>query len=483
MNPYSRLVPRLNGAEIEDRFDYYLGLARKGVAGFIVFGGEIETVREGIKKLQRASANPLIIASDLEQGLGQQIHGGTIFPPAMAIASAIASQYHPLDKEGSEGGWSSNLNLLRRTFDAFAVEARYAGINTIFAPVLDINTNPDNPIIATRAFGEDPETVSLFGCEMVRVLQENGIIACGKHFPGHGDTEIDSHMTLPVVRKELSSLENVELVPFRDAIREGVKMIMLGHLSVPAIDPSGEPATISPRIISCLRSEMEFKGTVISDAMNMGALAGYDEDKASLMALDAGVDIILHPSDPDRTASYLLRKKWEPGPLKRFVLPGEQEDSPDFSGHQRLSDELARMAVTFKGKEDMRLSKPFLIVLKEDKEGKGSFFVSAMRQRYSDIGHVEIAPGDNIPLSQIPGDCDLLVAIFSKIRAWKGGPSAWLLSAVEALDKPTTTFISFGNPYVLRRISRGSRIFAYWDARSAQEAVAEILTSNKRGKR
>ncbi|HYA32189.1 MAG TPA: glycoside hydrolase family 3 N-terminal domain-containing protein, partial [Thermodesulfovibrionales bacterium] len=213
MNPYSRLIPRLNGTEIEERFGYYLSLVKKGIAGFIVFAGELETVRSKLAELQDASEHPLIIACDLEQGLGQQIESGTLFPPAMAIASALKG----VDRQHAKA-------LLNQVYTAFAEESLYAGINTILAPVLDINTNPDNPIIATRAFGEDPDSVSFFGCEMVSVLHRNGIIACGKHFPGHGDTEIDSHISLPVIRKKISDLENVELVPFRKAISEGLSM-------------------------------------------------------------------------------------------------------------------------------------------------------------------------------------------------------------------------------------------------------------------
>ncbi|HWR59334.1 MAG TPA: glycoside hydrolase family 3 N-terminal domain-containing protein, partial [Thermodesulfovibrionales bacterium] len=382
MNPYSRLVPRLNGKEIEERFDYYLGLVKKGVAGFIIFGGELETVREGIRRLQSAADHPLIIASDLEQGLGQQIEGGTVFPPAMAIASAIKK----LGKENAE-------HLLKELYTAFALEARYAGINTIFAPVLDVNTNPDNPIIATRAFGEDPETVSFFGCEMVKTLQDKGIIACGKHFPGHGDTEIDSHIGLPLVRKDRAVLEDTELVPFKRAISEGVKMIMLGHLSVPAIDPSEKPATISEEIISYLRTKLDFKGIVISDAMNMGALAGYDENEASLMALRAGVDIILHPSDPGSVASYLHKKNWKSVPLPPLVLQGGgKQNQPELSRHQRLSDELSRSAVSLQGETALSITKPFVAILKEDSQDRAGFFVDVMKERFGNFGHIEMGP-------------------------------------------------------------------------------------------
>jgi beta-glucosidase-like glycosyl hydrolase len=464
MDHYSRLIPRLNGADIEREFAYYLDLVRKGVAGFIVFGGELEAVREGINRLQKASDHALIISSDLEQGLGQQIEGGTIFPPAMAIASALKG----LDRIQA-------ASTLRQLYTAFALEAKYAGINTIFAPVLDINTNPENPIVATRAFGEDRETVSFFGCEMVRILGQHGITACGKHFPGHGDTKIDSHIGLPVLKKELSALESMEIVPFGRAVREGLRMIMLGHLSVPAMDPSGRPATISKKIITYLRSRLNFSGIVISDAMNMGALSGYDEDEASLMALDAGVDIILHPSDPDRTAAYLQDKNWKPGSFKGLIPPKEEENPPDFDGHQRLSHELARMAVTLEGGEKTRLSKPFLIILKEDKEEDGIFLIRAMKKLYYDFGHMEIVRGDDIPWSRIPQERDLIIAVFSRIRAWKGGTGTWLASTIEKFDGRAKTFISFGNPYVLRNVTKSARMFAYWEARSAQEAAAGQL--------
>jgi beta-glucosidase-like glycosyl hydrolase len=195
-NYYQFIIPRLNGSEIRKNFSYYRSLVKKGVAGFIVFGGELNTLRKYLAALQSESELPLIISSDLERGLGQQVKGGTLFPPAMAIASAVKGIQNSKLK-------TQNLKLLRASFSAVAAEAKYIGINTIFGPVLDINTNPRNPIISVRAFGEDPETVSFFGCEMTRAFQARGIATCGKHFPGHGDTETDSHIKLPVVDKGL----------------------------------------------------------------------------------------------------------------------------------------------------------------------------------------------------------------------------------------------------------------------------------------
>jgi len=496
MNPYSRLIPRLNGKEIEERFGDYLGLVKKGVAGFIIFGGELETVREKIRELQSAADRPLIIASDLEQGLGQQIEGGTLFPPAMAIASALTKKGLKFQVS------SSRLKLLRKAFRAIALEAKYAGINTILAPVLDINTNPDNPIIATRAFGEDADTVSFFGCEMINVLQQNGIAACGKHFPGHGDTETDSHISLPVVKKDLDSLEHNEFVPFQRAVSEGVSMIMLGHLSVPALDPSGIPASLSGRAVSYLRDRMGFRGLIITDAMNMGGIGQYTENEASLMALKAGVDIILHPSDPDAVATYLsemnysaqenppsppfskggkiLHPPFRKGDGGGFLLPPFSADNNppiSFASHQKLSDDLAGMAITTEGEEDVKITKPFMIILSEDKVEKGERLVNALKQRYAGFQYCSIFPGDGIPWALIPKDHDLIVSVFSQIKAWKGQTAGWLRKAIEGLDGRAKIFISFGNPYVIRNVRNAPKINAFWASASAQRAIAARLTS------
>ena len=464
MNPYSCLIPRLNGKEIEERFENYLGLVKKSVAGFIVFGGELESVREGIKKLQDASHEPLIIASDLEQGLGQQIEGGTLFPPAMAIASALRNV--PQD--------DASL-MLKRLYTAFATEAQYTGINAILAPVLDITTNPLNPVIATRAFGEDPDSVSFFGCEMIRILQENGVMACGKHFPGHGDTEIDSHIALPVIQKGLPALEHHELVPFENAIHQGVDMIMLGHLSVPSLDPSGKPASVSEEVVSYLRGRMAFGGLVITDAMNMGALGEYHELEASAMALNAGVDLLLHPTDPDSTALFLREKNYVPQPSALSFTKSHSAFPFDFKEHRKLSEELSRMAVTVEGQEKWKLKEPFVLLVNDEQMEKGDVFLNALRHAYPGLAHSAISPEDDIPLSAFPGNCDLIVCVFSHVGAWKGTHAVWLRRTIQSLAGRARIFISFGNPYVIKGLENVTKIFAYWTSESAQKAVAEKL--------
>jgi beta-glucosidase-like glycosyl hydrolase len=479
MNFYRFIIPRLNGDEIGKNFDYYLNLVEKGIAGFIIFGGRLETVRHGIRELQRAAERPLIITSDLERGLGQQLKGGTLFPPAMAIASAIKSyQLSAISHQ--------QIILLRKTFKAIALEARYAGINTIFAPVLDINTNPKNPIISTRAFGEDAETVSFFGCEMIKILQKNGITACGKHFPGHGDTEIDSHISLPMINKELRSLEKTELVPFRNAIEAGVKMIMLGHLKVPALDGSGIPISLSEKAISYLRKKMKFKGVIITDALNMGGIGRYSEEEASYIALKAGVDLLLHPTDTEKVVSYLgkklsaisfqrLENKLFRKRIKTFV-------TPDFEKHRRVSEELTKRAIKIDGQIE-QIEEPLLVILNDDADIKDSTLIVELRRRRH-AKHLRFKTGDEILLRNISGR-QIIVAIFSGIKAWKGGASSWLLKSLKKLEGKADVFISFGSPYILPSPNplpqgegargRATKIYAYWDSDAAQKAVAEIL--------
>ncbi len=291
------IIARLDGKDINKKYKCYQSLVKKGIGGFIIFDGKLKEIHRGIKRLQDNAEIPLFFASDLEQGLGQHIESGTLFPPAMAIGQAI----NPKNKK--------DVSLLRKTISIIAQEAKAAGINIIFSPVLDVNTNPKNPIICTRAFSDNPKKVAWFGNEFIRGLQRHRIIACAKHFPGHGDTIKDSHKELPVIKADIKRLQDIELYPFSHAIKAGVKMIMVGHLKVPVLD-SKFPSTLSQEIIQgLLREKMQFKGLVITDAMNMHAIR-LGEGKACLMALNAGADIILHPGDPEKIIDY-LSLKWD----------------------------------------------------------------------------------------------------------------------------------------------------------------------------
>jgi beta-glucosidase-like glycosyl hydrolase len=462
MDFHQFLIPRLEGDGIETNLPRYLDLVKKGIAGFIVFGGETKTLRENIRRLQEEATLPLIIASDLEQGLGHQVKGGTVFAPSMAVAQA---------EKKSPG-------LARQAFECMAREASYAGINTIFAPVLDVNTNPENPIISTRAFSDEPETVSALGTTMVEAFMENGVKPCGKHFPGHGGTSLDSHLALPKVDRTLDELETCELKPFRAAIAAGVPMLMLGHLNVPALDVSETPISLSAKAIGYLREIMGFSGIVITDAMDMGGLGSYAPEEASLMALEAGVDLLLHPAEPERLADTLERsgRSFSAQRVYEFrrSLQAASTSGPPAQPCEDLADEITRKAIRTEG-QPMPIKKPFVLLLSDD-EMQGSPFVDSLRARFPSLDYRCLTGPTNGIKELVPGGTDLIVAVYSKIRAFKGGTAPWMKEALIALNGRASAVVSFGSPYIFDILSGNtSKIFAWWDSQAAQLAAVNIL--------
>jgi beta-N-acetylhexosaminidase len=240
--------------------------------------------------LQRRAKIPLLVGADFESGTGMRLDEGTSFPSAMAI------------------GATCNPRFAYEVGRATALEARAAGVQWIFAPDADVNDNSENPIINIRAFGEDPKSVAEFVKEFVRGVEENGALATAKHFPGHGDVNVDSHLSLAVVPGDRQELATTELVPFRAAIDAGVSSIMPGHLSVPALEPDlNVPATLSHNILTgVLRGEMKFHGLIVTDAMDMGGVASlYPPGEAAVRAVEAGADVLLMPPVPDAALAGL----------------------------------------------------------------------------------------------------------------------------------------------------------------------------------
>jgi len=230
--------------------------------------------------LQRHAKVPLLVAADFERGTSMRVEEGSSFPHAMAVAAT--------------GRPEDAYTMGKIT----AIEARAAGVPWIFAPDADVNSNPGNPIINTRSFGEDPARVSEFVAAFVRGVEENGGLATAKHFPGHGDTSTDSHLDLPTVMSDRAHLDRVELAPFRAAIEAGVSTIMTGHLAVPALEPDPDvPATMSPKITTALlRGEMHFDGLVVTDALDMGGVTvRYPPGEVAVRSILAGADVLLVP--------------------------------------------------------------------------------------------------------------------------------------------------------------------------------------------
>ena len=279
-----------------------------GVGGVIVSVGSPSEVAAKINNLQSLAKYPLLVGADLESGAGYRMRGAVFLPNDIELGGATL--FPSLMAVGAAGDDSLAWEMGRVT----AVEARAVGVHLPFAPVLDVNNNPDNPVIATRSFGEDPAAVARLGSAFVRGLQEHGAIATGKHFPGHGDTGVDSHVDLPVIRVDRERLDRVELRPFRAAVDAGMGAVMSAHVSIPSVTGSGSmPSTLSPAVLSdLLRGEMGFEGLIVTDAMNMAAITRrFGARDAVVRALEAGADIILMPENPPRGA----RKPGRRGPL------------------------------------------------------------------------------------------------------------------------------------------------------------------------
>jgi beta-N-acetylhexosaminidase len=253
------------------------------IGGIISSVGTPTDVAIKLNRLQRLAKIPLLVSSDLEGGASFRLTGGTVYPTNMGIAAT--------------GRDSDAYEVGRVT----ALEGRAAGIHLAFAPVADVNNNPNNPIINTRSYGEDPHRVGRLVAATVKGIQDHGMLATVKHFPGHGDTETDSHIGLPVIPATYQRLDTLELVPFRDAIAANVAVVMSAHVALPKlIGEPGRPATLAPSMLTgLLRDSLHFTGLVVTDALDMaGVVNTYGAGEAAVQAFMAGTDLLLMPADP-----------------------------------------------------------------------------------------------------------------------------------------------------------------------------------------
>jgi beta-N-acetylhexosaminidase len=267
-------------------------ISRYHVGGILFFQGEPVEQARLTNGFQEASKVPLLIAIDGENGLGMRLDN-TITYPSMMTLGAI-----------------SDNSLIYDLGTHMAEQFKRLGVHINFAPVADINNNPTNPVIGTRSFGEDRRNVADKVIAMMKGMQDHGLLVAAKHFPGHGDTDTDSHHTLPVIPHEMSRLDSLELYPFREAIRSGLSCIMVAHLQVPALDSrENRASTLSnPTITGLLKEQMDFRGLIVTDALNMKGLSNFFEPGVrEVEAVKAGNDILLMPSDVGKTISMVKR--------------------------------------------------------------------------------------------------------------------------------------------------------------------------------
>ncbi|HQT91709.1 MAG TPA: glycoside hydrolase family 3 N-terminal domain-containing protein, partial [Candidatus Kryptobacter bacterium] len=262
------------------------------VGGFVVSLGNVYEQAMLLNKLQKISSVPLLFSSDYEYGLGMRLQNGLSFPSNMAL------------------GATRDSSLVYRIGHAIGEEARAVGILENYAPVSDVNDNPENPIINVRSFGENPRLVGKLAVAFLKGTQDAGVLATAKHFPGHGDTQVDSHSELPTINYGYDRLDTLELIPFRDDIAAGVRSVMIAHIAFPKFqNETGVPATLSNKITTgLLRDSLGFHGLIVTDALTMGGVTKkYSTADAAIRAVKAGADILLMPPDEEIAINAITR--------------------------------------------------------------------------------------------------------------------------------------------------------------------------------
>ena len=354
------------------------------IGGIVLFRGPVYETVILVNRMQQLARYPLLISADLEAGSGMRFDDTINFPWNMAVAA------------------TGNPDYARRQGEVTAREARALGVQHVFAPVVDVNNNAANPVINVRSYGEDPADVARFAVAFTQGAQSSGVIATAKHFPGHGDTAVDSHRGLPEINVTRERLNSVELVPFEAAVKAGIGSVMVGHIALPQIDSTsikplptnvktkpidtdeaGEiieqkatmPATMSPVMGSILRNDLKFQGMIVTDALSMSGLTIYfTQDEAAVRALEAGADMLLKPADVDaafrgvrdavkngrltekrieESARKILAAKYDLGLVNQRVTPIETIDRTVSSREAgMLANEIAEHAITLVRDED-----------------------------------------------------------------------------------------------------------------------------------
>jgi beta-N-acetylhexosaminidase len=465
------------------------------VGGFIVGKGSVEGTKRGLARLQAASKVPLLIGADVEWGAGTRLVGATLFPVQMALGAADV------------------VDLAYEQGYATAAEARIAGLHLAFSPVADVNSNPANPVINTRSFGEDPRRAGTLVAAYIEGLQDGGMLAVAKHFPGHGDTETDSHLKLPVILADRARLDSVELVPFRHAIAAGVAGIMTAHIALPNITGRREPVTFSREITTdLLRGELGFEGLIVTDALTMGGLERFERASAVLRAVKAGADILLQPPNAQLAITVLVEA------VRRGEIPEQRLDESVrrileakarlglHEGRQTLGElvwddllrENAKLAETIAARSitlvkdaprqiPIEKGAPVLsIVYTDGRAGsRGEAFEQVLRDEGHAVTPIRITAAtppqavDDIVAAARAARGAVVVSSYSQALPWRGelGLPRHVAAGLDELARARPIlFISFGDPYVLSALpGLGTYILAWSDAPATQVAAARAL--------
>ena len=472
------------------------------VGGVIISIGSPLDVAARLNHLQERSPLPLIVASDLESGTTFRLVGGTPFPPNMGV--------------GASGKELDAYEVGRVT----AIEGRAVGIHLTFAPVADVNNNPANPIINTRSFGEDPHAVARLVSAAVRGIQEHGMLATAKHFPGHGDTGTDSHIALPVITAPWARFDTLELVPFRAAIAAGVTAVMSAHIALPGLD-SGRtrPGTVERGILTgVLRDSLGFRGLTVTDALNMGALvSSFGPAEAPVLAFEAGADMLLQPADPavtidameravrsgrisearlNQSVRRILALKQKLGLFRRRLV--SLDSVPDVVGRAEFmasAREVAAHSIVLARDsagvvDSLRAAPRTLTVVAygdESSPAAGSALTAELRARGHRVTQLRLTPASG-PMSYdsvravLAASPTVVFAVAIRAAAARGtigmpAPLAVLIDST-ASARPTV-LVSLGSPYIASQTSHVGSYLLAWAANAlSEQAAARALSGD-----
>jgi beta-N-acetylhexosaminidase len=424
------------------------------------------------------------------------VDGATVFPQAMAFGAA------------------GDPALTRFEGEVAAREARAVGVPWIFFPVADVNNNPDNPIINIRSYGEDPQQVAAHVTAFIegaRADQHYRVLTTAKHFPGHGDTAVDTHLNMAVINASRERLESVELAPFRAAIQAGVDAIMTAHIAVPALGATDVPATLSPAILTVLlRGEMGFQGIIVTDALDMGGIAqGFNSGEAAVRALEAGADALLMPPDPEaaiqavlaaiktgrltrarieESVARLLAAKERVGLSRQRAVDldaiSDQIGAPE---DQERANDIAARALTLLKNDGNLLplgapDKTCFVTLAEGRQSnEGVEFAQEVRRRDKAASITALdasmpAAALDAAAQKMAGCESFALAAFASVAAYRGnvalgGDLTGFVEALLATGKPLA-LIAMGNPYMVRSFPKAAAFLLTFSTVPPSETAA-----------
>ena len=481
------------------------------VGGFIISVGSPLDIATKTNALQRVARVPLLFSADFETGAGFRVRGGYFVPNAIDLGGATV---FPLQMAL---GAARDTSLAYEVGRVTALEGRSLGIHVSFGPVLDVNNNPANPVIGARSFSEDPRLTARLGAALVRGVQEHGMLATGKHFPGHGDTETNSHLELSTVTASRARLDSVELVPFRAAIDAGVGAIMTYHGILPALDSSGVPATLSPRVLTgLLRDSLAYRGVLITDAMDMiGVLRQFGASEAARRAVSAGADVLLMPSDVPGTIDAVVAGVQE-GRYRedridasvRRLLDMKRRFSLDRARLVSMDSVRATVGDTTHTAVARRVAERGIVLVKDSLRsvpladrrnlrvtsitygrradlGAGVGFNAELRRGYDALRTEFVSSDDAAPdfqrLLRVADSADVVVVgsyvNISSTTATAGAPRAFLDFVAQLRARNArVVLVSFGTPYLLQQApSVTTYMIAWGPSQASQQAAARAL--------